>query len=345
MALSLTSMIELCRVLRHYLGAGLTAVDVFRKQATDGNASVRPVAARIAADLEDGTSVGDALEKEAASFPPLFLSLAKVGDQTGMLPEVCADLEKFFLKQRELWRRFLAQIAWPVFQFTLATLVLAGLIWFLGELPINAKGAAYDPLGLGLIGGTGAAIFFSGVWGTIAAAWLAQFLIRRSLAGRAWADRALLAVPALGPCLRALALARFCLALRLTTESGMSIGKALRLSLRATGNAAFADAAKQASATVKRGDEVHAALAGANVFPDDFLHILSVAEESGTIAEVMKHQGEHYTDEAGRRMTTLTMVAGGAIWLAVGFAIIVAIVRLYGSYLGQIDDAMKGMGL
>jgi type IV pilus assembly protein PilC len=343
MALSLSSMIELCRVLRHYMKAGLSLVDVFRKQAESGNWAIRPVAARLAEEFKRGTSVGDALDKEAASFPPIFISMAKVGEQTGMLPEVCAELEKYFLKQRELWRRFLVQIAWPVFQFVMATVVLSGLILLLGFLPANANGVAYDPLGLGLIGPTGAAIFFFGIWGTIGAVILGQYLIRRSLAGQVWVDRFLLGVPVLGPCLRALALARFCLALRLTTESGMSIGKALRLSLRGTGNAAFAAAAGEASATVKRGDEIHAALKASGLFPADFLHILNVAEESGNISEVMKHQGEHYTDEAARRMTMLTIIAGAFIWLAVAAAIILAIVRLYGSYLGAIDDALKGL--
>ena len=48
----------------------------------------------------------------------------------------------------------------------------------------------------------------------------------------------LLRLPLVGPCLRALALGRFALALSLTMEAGLSLGKALRQSLAATGNAA-----------------------------------------------------------------------------------------------------------
>src|SRR5262245_31190478 len=70
MALSLSSMIELCRVLRHYMGAGLTLVDAFKKQATTGDYALRPVAARLTEEFKRGSSVGDALDKEASSFPP-----------------------------------------------------------------------------------------------------------------------------------------------------------------------------------------------------------------------------------------------------------------------------------
>lgn len=340
MALPLSSLIELCRVLRHYTSAGLTVVDVFRKQAEKGGAAIRPVAARITADLEDGSSLGDALEKQTHEFPPIFLAMARVGEQTGMLAEVCGELEKFFLRQRELWQRFLAGIAWPVFQFIAATFILSGLIWFLGQIPINAKGAQYDPLGLGLIGTSGALIFFFTIWGTIFLLWLGQFLMRRTLAGQTWVDRFLLRVPVLGPCIQALAMTRFCMSLSLTTESGMSISKALRLSLRASGNAAFAGAAKEAGATVRRGDEIHEALSGSGLFPDDFLHIFNVAEESGTISEVMKQQANHYSEEASRRMGTLTMIAAGVVWFTVAATIIVAIFRLYASYLGALDGVI-----
>src|SRR3712207_2640441 len=97
--LSLSSLIELCRALRHYLGAGLTLREVFQQQARKGTAEVRPIAARISADLEKGDDLETALGQERAFFPPLFVSLATVGEQTGMLPEVCRELERYFIVQ------------------------------------------------------------------------------------------------------------------------------------------------------------------------------------------------------------------------------------------------------
>src|SRR5690349_6093165 len=83
--LPLSALIELCRSLRHYLGAGLSLVDVFRQQARRGPAAVRPLAERIAADLEAGNSLEAALKPDAKRFPPLMLSLSSVGERTGML--------------------------------------------------------------------------------------------------------------------------------------------------------------------------------------------------------------------------------------------------------------------
>lgn len=332
--LSLTAVIELCRVLRHYLNAGLPLPAVFRQQANNGPREARVLAGRIADRLEQGHSLADALAPDEKAFPSVFISLASVGEQTGAMPEVFAELERYFARQKQLVRAFLGQIAWPLFQFFAAVFVLAFLIYFLGSL----GGPKYDPLGFGLIGASGAAIFLAIVFGTLGLGWLLVFLLRRSLSGKASFDLFLLKVPMLGPCLRALALSRFSLALRLASEAGLSIGKGMRLAMKATGNAAFIDAAGTAAGTVKKGDDVTMALAATGLFPDEYLSIIGVAEESGSLSEVMKQQAEYYHDEASRRLGTLAAFAGYVVWAIVAACLIWAIFKLYLGRLSMIDQ-------
>lgn len=337
--LSLPVLIELSRVLRHYLGAGLTLPDVFRQQEKRGPLAVRAPAGRIATVLEEGGSLESALKPEKALFPPLFLSLASVGERTGMLPEIFGELERYFLRQQQLRRAFYSRVAWPIIQFVLSTFVLAGLIFVMGQLtPVTPDGKRFDPLGLGLFGASGALIFLGVIWGSVAAVFLIYWSSSRLLGGKAVVDRLLLTLPALGPCLQSLALGRFCLALRLTTEAGISVGKALRLSLRATGNNAFAAAVPTVEETIASGDDVTIALGRTGLFPEEMLRIVHVAEESGTLAEVMRHQGDHYYEESSRRLAVLTSIAGYGVWMLIGLFIIVAIFRIYGSYLNMLNS-------
>ncbi|MHB1422757.1 MAG: type II secretion system F family protein [Gemmataceae bacterium] len=333
--LTLSDLIDLCRSLRHYLGAGLPLVTAFRQQAKRGSARVRPPADRIASALEKGESLEDALRGEATLFPPLFLALARVGEQTGMLAEVFAELEKFFVRQRTMWRRFVSQITWPVIQFVLAIFVLAGLILIMGMIA-PPSGQALDPLGLGLAGPTGAMIFLGVVFGVLGGLGAIYWLVTRQLSGAAAVEKFLLGVPAIGPCLRALALARFCMALRLTTETGMSIVKAMRLSLSATGNSAFMARSEQIEAPLRQGEELTTALVKSGLFPEDFQHMIAVAEESGTLDQVLAHQAEHYQEESGRRLATLTSLAGYGVYGFVGLVIIIAIFRIANWYIGRL---------
>ena len=336
--LPLSALLELCRSLKHYLGAGLTLVDAFAHQQKRGG-KVGEVSGLIVAELREGDSLESALKKHAKRFPPLFVNLAGVGERAGMLAEIFGELERYFARQQKLKREFVGRIAWPLIQFVLAVFVIALLIFFLGQLPANnAPGQGYDPLGLGLLGGTGALIFLGIVFGTLGGLFAAYYFASRALANRAGVDRKLLGLPALGPCLRALALGRFCLALRLTTETGMSIGKAVRLSLRAAGNQAFVASTDGVLADIERGDDLTGSLRRTGLFPDDLLHSLAVAEESGTLDAVLRHQADHYDDEASRRLAVLTTLAGYVIWAMVGLFIIVAIFRLYSSYLGTLNS-------
>jgi type IV pilus assembly protein PilC len=312
-------------------------VAAFRQQANNGALAVRPVAGRIAAALDRGDSLEDALKAEEGVFPPLFVSLSRVGEQTGMLAEVFAELEKYYLRQRTLWRQFVAQSTWPVIQFVLAIFVLAGLILIMGMIADARGGKPLDPLGLGLAGPTGAMIFLGVVFGILAVLGGLYWFFTRGLRDNAALDNFLLGVPAVGPCLRALALTRFCLALRLTTETGMSIVKAMRLSLRATGNRAFMARSEQVEEQLRRGEEITVALTSTHLFPEDFQHMIAVAEESGTLHDVLAHQANHYHEESARRLTALTAVAGYGVWLFVAIIIIIAIFRIATWYIGMLN--------
>jgi type IV pilus assembly protein PilC len=340
--LPLPSLIELCRSLRHYLSAGLTLRDVFRQQAQKGRPPVRPVAARINAGLEQGEDLEGALKRERAHFPPLFLSLASVGEQTGMLPEVFRELEHYFALQLKLKRQFLTQIAWPAFQLGAAILVITFLIWILGMIAgSNPASKGFDPIGLGT--GTGPALgFFFGSIATLAAV-LGLYLVSRRVLRAGLVDGFLLRLWVFGPCLEALALTRFCLALRLTLESGMSVIKAVRLSLEATGNAAFAAAAPVAQAGVRAGEELTVALGATRLFPAEFLHVVAVGEESGQLTEVLAKQSEQYAEESERRLHVLAQVAGWGVWLVVAILIIIAIFRIFMTYLDMLEPSRYGV--
>jgi type IV pilus assembly protein PilC len=334
--LPLSALIDLCRALRHYLGAGLTLRDVFRQQAQRGAAAVRPVAARVSEGLEAGDDLEELLKKETAAFPPLFVALATVGEQTGMLPEVFRELEQYYQLQLRLRRQFLSQIAWPAFQLFAAIFVVAGLIWILGLL-----GGAFDPIGLGT--GAGPALgFLCGAFGLLGGT-LALYVAAKRVLREGLLDAWLLRLPVVGPCLQALALTRFCLALRLTLESAMPIARALRLSFRATGNGAFAAAAETAQRAVKGGDELTAALAKTGLFPEQFQQVLAVGEESGRLTDVLEHQGEQYAEESERRLKALAAAAGWGVWMVVAGIIIFCIFRIALSYIGMIDEAAKGL--
>jgi type II secretory pathway component PulF len=335
-ALPLTSLIEFSRVLRHNLSAGLTLRRVMRQQAERGSLPVRPVADRIALQLEQGDSFEAALKKEKAAFPPLFVSLVTVGEQSGALPEILTELEKFYAMQLRLRREFFQRILWPMIQFFIAPFVIAGMIFILGIL--SSGGQTYDPLRLGYVGASGAIKFLFHYFGMFALLIAAYYVVTRVLQKRELVDTILLRLWAIGPALQALAMTRFCISLCLTTETGMSIANALRLSMRGTGNAAFTAREETVREAIRLGDDLTVALRKAGIFPEEFLNIMETAEESGRISEVMRHQADYYEEESRRRLATLTRVASVSVYFGVACLIIFMIFRIFTSYIMMLNS-------
>jgi type IV pilus assembly protein PilC len=338
--LPLSSLIEFCRVLRHNLDAGLTLRHVFRQQGERGPYAVRPVARRMADKLEEGESLEQTLKDERGYFPPILISLATVGEQTGSLPEVFAELEKYFALQLRLRRQFISQITWPAIQLVAAIFVIAGMIFLLAALSPTGR-PSWDPLGLGFTGERGAVRFLFTAFGTLAAIIVAYFVITRALKQKALVDAILLRLWIIGPCVTAIALLRFCVALRLTMETALGITKGIRLSMRATGNAAFEAKTDVVCDALKQGEDLSVALDECRLFPREFVDILANAEEGGRVPEVMRHQADYYDEEARRRLTILTHAASWGVYAVIAGLIVFVILRIFTSYISLLDSYAK----
>jgi type IV pilus assembly protein PilC len=329
--LPLAALVDFCRVLRHSLAAGIGLRDVFRQQAARGPAAVRPVAERIHNRLDHGESLEAALVHERAVFPPLFLAMAVVGEQSGNLPEVFAELEKYYLLQQKLQRQFRSRTFFSLLQLCIAFVVIAAMLFVLGLIAEGRGGQG--PAVLGVRGPGAAIVFLVLTFGTLALLVVGFRLLRRSLSRTGAVDGFLLRLPALGPCLRALALGRFALSLRLTLDSRITVTDALRLSLAATGNTAFQARTDIVVDALQKGDDLTLALSGAQIFPADFLAMVAVGEEGGRVPEIMRHQADQYNEEAARRLTGLTRGLTFAVWLGYAAFMVIAIFQLALRYL------------
>jgi type II secretory pathway component PulF len=125
-------------------------------------------------------------------------------------------------------------------------------------------------------------------------------------------------------------------AFNLTLETGMPIKNALRLSLRATGNAAFTARTGVVLDAIKAGEDLTLALSKCRLFPEEFMSMMAMAEEGGRVPEILRHQAEYYHEEASRRLTALTRMATGGVWLVYAIFMIVAIFKIANMYLSAL---------
>lgn len=332
----------MCRSVGVGLEAGVPvvkAIETATRKSSDGR--LRRVMAEVVDDIKAGESLTDALDVHGAYFPDLFVDMISVGEQTGTLPEVLLALADHYENNIRLWKEFLSQITWPVIQLLAAINIIALLIYILGWIGDGGGLLSTDILGFGLVGASGVFKWYLGwIIGSVVL-WFAYRLLTTSLAGKKALHQTLLAVPVVGGCLRSFAIARFSWAFHLTQSAGMPIDDSLDASLRATANGVFEAASRSVIADVLKGETLSDALAGARLFPEEFINIVHVSETSGTVPEALHRLSPQFEEQARRSLKLLTTVAGFVVWALVAAFIIFLIFRIVLWYTGLIHSVLQ----
>lgn len=333
-----------CKSLGTMLHAGvslLKALDTLAKRT--GNARCRRNLLDVRQQVQQGSDIAAAMRAQGSYFPDLTIDMIHVGEQTGQLPEVLDRLSDHYENNVRLRQMFLGLIAWPVIQLVAAILIVGFLIWILGAIgDTKGGGNAVDMLGWGLLGTSGALIWFGGSFGTIFSLLGGYFVLSRAFQQKRALDTLILSIPVVGGCMRSFAIARFSWAFALTQQTGMPIARCLDASLRATDNGAFAGASRAVQDEVLAGEELSAALAGTRLFPEEYLQMVQVAETSGTVPEALERLSPKFEEQARRSLVLMATTVGWLVWLVVAVFIIFIIFSVVMRYIGLINAAASG---
>ena len=339
---SLKSLMTVCRSLSTMLDSGVDvkkSLELAGRKNTD--VRMREVLGDIEQDVREGSEISSSMESHSEYLPRLLIDMVAVGETTGSLPEVLRSLSGHYENRLRLRRDFVRAIAWPALQFVAAVFVIALLIFIMGWIAETRGGDPIDVLGLGLLGTKGALLWLGLVFGSLFVMYVVYRVMNSSLGGKQTFDGAILKIPVIGKCSQSFAIARFSWAFSLTQGAGMPIKPALEASLRATSNGAFIAATPDIWRAVQEGEFLGEALAATQLFPEDYIHMVQVAEDSGTVPEALARMSPQFEDQARRSLSMLATTLGWGVWGLVAAFIIFFIFRLAFFYIGMIDGALQ----
>lgn len=339
------SLARLCRSLATLIESG---VPIQQSLATlskrSGDQATRNALKAMEVGIKGGMSLSEAISEQGTFFPELFRDLTEVAEDTGNLAEVFTALALHYENLISMKQQFIGQITMPVIQFVAATGILALLIYLLGMIAAGNNTKPMDVLGLGLTGTSGALMFLGIIYGSIFLLVVVYFIIVRGFGKGKFLYDILLRIPVMGKCLEAFALARFSWAFALTQESGMRIIPSLKASFRATSNPSYIGVQKQVCSMLQEGEELATSLAETRIFPEEYIQIVSVSEQSGTVPETLKRISPQLEDQARRTLSALTTALGWLVWALVAGLIIYAIFQIFvNGYLNLIKEGLKGV--
>jgi type IV pilus assembly protein PilC len=285
--------------------------------------------------LREVSDISQALKDHGSFFPTLFVEMVTMAEETGSLPEVLRHLAEHYDANIRMKKELVGSLIWPVFQLVAAIFVIAILILVLGLIGGDDE---ISNIVFGLKGPTGAMIWLTGTLGTFAAMFAVWLMIQKAAQAKAIVDPLLLMVPVLGRCMRSFAIARFSWSYYLTQQTGMPVTRSLQGSLKATGNGAFVSQTPFITSAVMEGSSLTESLKQSRLFPIEFLEMVSVAEESGTVPEALHRLSPQFEEDARRALKILTSAISVVVWLFVAGFIIFFVFKVVLTYIDMLND-------
>lgn len=341
MPISTRSLIQLCHRVGAAVRSGVDARRVWEMEERHAQGQLKAALAGIREQVASGGTVAEGMQAASGYFPPMFVQMVAVGEQTGKLDEVLQRLGEHYEHLSSMRRMFWIGIAWPLFELAFAVLIIGGVIFVIGMINSSSGGEAQDVLGWGLVGTRGAILWFL-MCGTIAGAIVlaSQALLRGWLGPQP--VMAAMRVPVLGKCLESLALSRLTWSLALALDSGMDARRAVTLSIRSAQNPYYESSLARVAAGVRANRQFHECFADGGVFPVDFIQQLEVAEMAGATTEALLRLAKEYEARAKTAMFVLTGIATALVMLLVFGVIIYAIFSLFfNAYMKPINEMLE----
>ena len=289
----------------------------------------------VRAAVESGSSFSAALAAYPDVYPPLMISMIRVGESGGFLGESLATIAETYAGEAELQGRIKSATTYPIIVFVIAILGVVAMVTFV------------VPIFEGMFTGLGSALPLpTQILVTLSnnMLWILPLMIVGGIAGWLWwvrnrreekvrrvVDPWRLKLPVVGPLTTKIAVARFARSLSMMLDAGVPLVQALSIVGAASNNWKIEQAVREIQESVKQGRSFSGPLAKAEVFPPMVAQMISVGEESGTLAE---NEVETATSQLTASIEPILIVGIGIIIGGMVISLYMPIFSIYGE-LGQ----------
>lgn len=284
----------------------IRSLNVLSEQSSDS--VLKEVIAEIKDRVEDGEPIGDAMARFPNVFSEMACNMVRAGTEGGFLEDALNRVGDFTELQEDLKGRTVSAMAYPVFLFSVGTVVLSALLVFF----VPKFDSLFDRLRKKdqMPVATEWLLAFSNFlqsygWILLVAIGFGLLFLRMKLqtdSGKQLFDHAKLKIPVLGGILMNLAVARFCRVLGTLLGNGVPILKSLEISGTAAGNRLLRDSVSDATENIKSGESLATPLRSSGHFPPSVVEMISVGEESNSLDAVLPEIADSLEKTTFRRL-------------------------------------------
>ena len=333
--ISLKDMVIFSRQFASMIEAGvamLRALNVMTEQTQ--NLRLRKALFQVRYDIEQGSTLSDALEAHPQIFDRLYISMVKAGEAGGVLEQVLNRLAIIKEERSRLTQQVKAAMTYPV----VVMFIAVGVFYAMLTLVLPTFSGLFNSLGSELPAYTQLLIKTS----DFLRSWYMLVLIA-SIVGTVWAlknwyltkegkftiDFTLLRFPVLGDIIRKVAVARFTRTFGTLIRSGVPIVTALEVVKDSAGNAVLAKAVEAIQAKVQEGGTISGPLGESKLFPQMVTQMVAIGEETGQLENMLEKVADFYDVEVNTAVEGLTSLMEPLMIVTLGGLVGAIVIGMY----------------
>jgi len=331
-------IILLTRQMKMLLEAGAPLVPAL--QATESQTVkplMRELLARVRTRVEEGATLADALEPEAAYFDPVFRTMIGAGEATATLPAVFGRLCGLAQQQQQTRKQVVGALVYPSVLFVLLSGVVAVLLFFVVPrfrmLFLNLRSPLPATTKLLFAASESIKAYWPYGAGALAAVVITLVLAIRLPATRIWWDHFILNVPLVGKVVARLIFARVVRVWAAMLRCHVPLLETIRQSREAISNAAFLRLVDDVEEAVASGGRVAQALEIARIADPIIVSAVRTGEENGRLSESVDFVSGWVDEDNANLIQQLTRLAEpillAVMGLVVGFVALALFVPLF----------------
>ena len=295
---------------------------------------------QLAAELERGTPLDQAFEKQKAQFPPLYAQLIAAGVATSNLPGMLLNLGRHM----EMVYRLRAML-WRAFAYPAAVLAgLLGVLLFLGFFVIPQFEEMFKSFRVDVPPVT-QLLLLAPRWMPYFVAVLiilfvgipiVWFILRMSGRDRAAFDKVIIPLPLIGSVLWRNMIARWCDAVRLAVQAGLDLPRAIELASEAIASPTLREDGRELIRALESGQPLDRAADRMLFLPATIPAAMALSDRSHDLAATLATLSEMYQQQAEVRLGMIPGVLTPMLIILVALLVGVVIMGLFLPFLALI---------
>lgn len=297
---------------------------------------LRQLVQRVAADIEVGQGLSEALAQHPQAFSAMTVQLLQVAERGGVLDDSLRLVAEELERRVEIRGKLRRALAYPATVLAVGfTVVLFMLAYVIPEFTELFRGHAMPlPLPTRLVIGLANLVaHFWWLWVLLALALITGFTsYTQTPQGRLAWDRCTLRLPLIGPLLRKASILRFAQTLGTLLHGGVPILVSLKLVQEHAENSVLAGELAEVYTSVDQGNRLETSLRHSTVFPPAAIDVIAVGEEAGQVDTVLFRLAQMYKEDVDHSITVFSSILEPLLLFSMGLFVALLVWAIYLPY-------------